>query len=237
MQIRVNPTRMELLKLKKRVTMAKRGHRLLKDKRDQLMKEFLILIRKNKALRDELEGKLSRAFRSFLIASAMMSSEVMEEALMYSKGQVAIDVQLATKMGVTVPKFHLDQGEDQGEAYSYGFVGTSSELDVSLGIFAEALPLMLQLSEVEKAVELMADEIEKTRRPGQRTGICPDTEPAESCERNCHEVRRAGTLEPYSAHEDQRHCKKQLATMRTGSNSPSLFYSLTKEIWQTERRD
>jgi V/A-type H+-transporting ATPase subunit D len=155
---------MELLKLKKRVTMAKRGHRLLKDKRDQLMKEFLILIRKNKALRDELEGKLSRAFRSFLIASAMMSSEVMEEALMYSKGQVAIDVQLATKMGVTVPKFHLDQGEDQGEAYSYGFVGTSSELDVSLGIFAEALPLMLQLSEVEKAVELMADEIEKTRR-------------------------------------------------------------------------
>ncbi len=164
MQIRVNPTRMELLKLKKRVTMAKRGHRLLKDKRDQLMKEFLILIRKNKALRDELEGKLSRAFRSFLIASAMMSSEVMEEALMYSKGQVAIDVQLATKMGVTVPKFHLDQGEDQGEAYSYGFVGTSSELDVSLGIFAEALPLMLQLSEVEKAVELMADEIEKTRR-------------------------------------------------------------------------
>lgn len=164
MEIRVNPTRMELLKLKKRVTMAKRGHRLLKDKRDQLMKEFLRLIRENKALREELETKLSRAFRSFLIASAMMSSEVMEEALMYSKGQVAVDVNLSTTMGVTVPKFQLEQGADEGEAYSYGFVGTSSELDASLGIFAETLPLMLKLSEVEKAVELLADEIEKTRR-------------------------------------------------------------------------
>jgi V/A-type H+/Na+-transporting ATPase subunit D len=164
MEIRVNPTRMELLKLKKRVTMAKRGHRLLKDKRDQLMKEFLRLIRENKALREELETKLSKAFRSFLIASAMMSSEVMEEALMYSKGQVAVDVNLSTTMGVTVPKFQLEQGADEGEAYSYGFVGTSSELDASLGIFAETLPLMLKLSEVEKAVELLADEIEKTRR-------------------------------------------------------------------------
>jgi V/A-type H+/Na+-transporting ATPase subunit D len=164
MEIRVNPTRMELLKLKKRVTMAKRGHRLLKDKRDQLMKEFLKLIRENKSLREELEAKLSKAFRSFLIASAMMSSEVMEEALMYSKGQVAVDVNLATTMGVTVPKFTLDQGEQSGEVYSYGFVGTSSELDVSLGIFSETLPLMLKLSEVEKAVELLADEIEKTRR-------------------------------------------------------------------------
>ena len=164
MEIRVNPTRMELLKLKKRVTMAKRGHRLLKDKRDQLMKEFLRLIRENKALREELEAKLSKAFRSFLIASAMMSSEVMEEALMYSKGQVAVDVNLSTTMGVTVPKFTLEQSDDQGEAYSYGFVGTSSELDASLGIFAETLPLMMKLSEVEKAVELLADEIEKTRR-------------------------------------------------------------------------
>jgi V/A-type H+/Na+-transporting ATPase subunit D len=164
MEIRVNPTRMELLKLKKRVTMAKRGHRLLKDKRDQLMKEFLRLIRENKALREELETKLSKAFRSFLIASAMMSSEVMEEALMYSKGQVAVDVNLSTTMGVTVPKFTLEQSDDQGEAYSYGFVGTSSELDASLGIFAETLPLMMKLSEVEKAVELLADEIEKTRR-------------------------------------------------------------------------
>ena len=164
MEIRVNPTRMELLKLKKRVTMAKRGHRLLKDKRDQLMKEFLRLIRENKSLREELEKKLSKAFRSFLIASAMMSSEVMEESLMYSKGQVAVDVKLATTMGVTVPKFELEQGDEEGEAYSYGFVGTSSELDASLGIFAEALPLMIKLSEVEKAVELLADEIEKTRR-------------------------------------------------------------------------
>ncbi len=164
MEIRVNPTRMELLKLKKRVTMAKRGHRLLKDKRDQLMKEFLKLIRENKALREELEEKLSKAFRSFLIASAMMSSEVMEEALMYSKGQVAVDVNLATTMGVTVPKFNLNQEDDEGAAYSYGFVGTSSELDVSLGIFADTLPLMLKLAEVEKTVELLADEIEKTRR-------------------------------------------------------------------------
>lgn len=164
MKIRVNPTRMELLKLKKRVTMAKRGHRLLKDKRDQLMKEFLKLIRENKELREQLEDELSKAFKSFLIASALMSSEVMEEALMYSKGQVAVDVELSTTMGVTVPKFDLEEGDSEGDAYSYGFVGTSSELDASLGIFADVLPLMIKLSEVEKAVELMADEIEKTRR-------------------------------------------------------------------------
>ncbi len=164
MKIRVNPTRMELLKLKKRVTMAKRGHRLLKDKRDQLMKKFLKLIRENKELREQLEDELSKAFKSFLIASALMSSEVMEEALMYSKGQVAVDVELSTTMGVTVPKFDLEEGDGEGDAYSYGFVGTSSELDASLGIFADVLPLMIKLSEVEKAVELMADEIEKTRR-------------------------------------------------------------------------
>lgn len=164
MEIRVNPTRMELLRLKKRVKMAIRGHRLLKDKRDQLMKEFLRLIRENKALREELEGKLNKAFHSFLIASAVMSSEVLEEALMYSQGKAAVAVSLATTMGVTVPKFELQQQAAEGDVYSYGFVGTTSELDMSLGIFEEALPLMLKLAEVEKAVELLADEIEKTRR-------------------------------------------------------------------------
>jgi V/A-type H+-transporting ATPase subunit D len=164
MEIRVNPTRMEMLRLKRRVTMAVRGHRLLKDKRDQLMKEFLKLIRENKALREELEGKLNKAFQSFLIANAMMSSEVLEEALMYSQGQTAVDVKLVTTMGVTVPKFELQKQGEEGDVYSYGFVGTSSELDASLGIFEAVLPLMLKLAEVEKAVELMADEIEKTRR-------------------------------------------------------------------------
>jgi V/A-type H+-transporting ATPase subunit D len=152
---------MELLKLRKRVAVAQRGHKLLKDKRDELMKEFLRLIRENRELRAEVERKLVAAFRSFLVARAVMSTEALEEAIMAPKQRVYLDVETVSIMNVRVPRFSLHQ---EGDVFSYGFVDTSAELDTALVAFSEALSLLVRLAEVEKSAELLADEIERTRR-------------------------------------------------------------------------
>ncbi|MDP2873190.1 MAG: V-type ATP synthase subunit D [Bacillota bacterium] len=161
MIIDVSPTRMELLKLRKRVAVAIRGHKLLKDKRDELMKEFLRLIRENRSLRADVEGKLVAAFRSFLVARAVMPREALETAIMAPKQQVSMDVGSAVVMNVHVPRFELRQ---EGDVVSYGFVDTSAELDAALGAFSDVLPMLVRLAEVEKSAQLLADEIERTRR-------------------------------------------------------------------------
>lgn len=161
MIIDVSPTRMELLKLRKRVAVAIRGHKLLKDKRDELMKEFLRLVRENRSLRAEVEAKLVAAFRSFLVARAVMPREALETAIMAPKQQVSMDVASAVVMNVHVPRFTLRQ---EGDVISYGFVDTSAELDAALGAFSDVLPVLVRLAEVEKSAELLADEIERTRR-------------------------------------------------------------------------
>lgn len=161
MEMKINATRMELLKLKGRVKMAKRGHKLLKDKRDGLIKEFMQLIRQNYDLRVKVEQKLKVAHESFLIARAVMSPEIMEEAFMGTNERVEVSASSRTVMNVTVPVFELKK---KGSGYAYGFATTSGELDTALVNYAEVLPLMIELAAVERAVELLADEIEKTRR-------------------------------------------------------------------------
>lgn len=161
MIVDVSPTRMELLKLRKRVAVAIRGHKLLKDKRDELMKEFLRLVRENRALRVEAEAKLVAAFRSFLVARAVMPREALETAIMAPKQRVSLDVASAVIMNVHVPRFTLRQ---EGDVVSYGFVDTSAELDAALGAFSDVMPVLVRLAEVEKSAELLADEIERTRR-------------------------------------------------------------------------
>jgi len=161
MLVDVSPTRMELLKLRKRVAVAQRGHKLLKDKRDELMKEFLKLVRENRELRSEVEQKLVSAFRSFLVARAVMPREALEEAIMAPKQRVFLEVGSASIMNVRVPRFGLRQ---EGDVLSYGFVDTSAELDTALVAFSEVLALLVRLAEVEKSAELLADEIERTRR-------------------------------------------------------------------------
>jgi V/A-type H+-transporting ATPase subunit D len=161
MEMRVNATRMELLKLKGRAKMAKRGHKLLKDKRDELVKEFMVLIRKNRDLRIKVEEKLRVAHASFLVARAVMPPEIMEEAFMGTNERIEVTSSSRTVMNVTVPVFELSK---KGAGYAYGFATTSGELDTALVNYAEVLPLMVELAEVERAVELLADEIEKTRR-------------------------------------------------------------------------
>src|SRR4030042_96864 len=154
MLVDVSPTRMELLKLRKRVAVARRGHKLLKDKRDELMKEFLRLIRENRELRAEVERRLIAAFRSFLVARAVMPREALEEAIMAPKQRVYLDVETASIMNVRVPRFSLHQ---QGDVFSYGFVDTSAELDTALVAFSEVLSMLVRLAEVEKSAELLAD--------------------------------------------------------------------------------
>jgi V/A-type H+-transporting ATPase subunit D len=156
---------MELTRLKKRLKVARRGHKLLKDKRDELMKQFLELVRKNKELREKVEKMLMEVYGSFLIARAVMSSELMEEALMFPKQRVSIDVSTRNIMSVDVPVLNfITENDDEANIYPYGFVTTSGELDKAIGTLADVMPYMLELAQMEKASQLLAEEIEKTRR-------------------------------------------------------------------------
>lgn len=163
--LNVNPNRMELSNLKQRLVVARRGHKLLKDKRDELMKIFLDVVKKNKELREKVEKLLAESYQSFLVARAVMSSEVLEAALMVPKQSVELDVDTVNLMSVTVPKFQYTEiSSDEENIYPYGFAATSSDLDRSMQILASVLPLMLELAESEKTAQLLAQEIEKTRR-------------------------------------------------------------------------
>lgn len=161
----VNPTRMELTRLKKRLAVARRGHKLLKDKRDELMKKFLELVRKNKELREKVEEMIMNVHFSFLIARSVMSSEILEEALMFPKQTVSLDVASTNIMSVDVPSFDFKTGsENKGDIYPYGFATTSGELDSAITALSQVVPYLLELAQVEKSTQLLAEEIEKTRR-------------------------------------------------------------------------
>ena len=159
----VNPTRMELKRLKNRLTTARRGHKLLKDKRDELMKRFLDIIRENKELRAEVEREISAANRGFAVAGAVMSSEMMEQSLMCPTKSVELDISYKNIMSVDVPEFSFS-ASDGKSVYPYGYAMTSGELDDAVDGLARLLPKLLRLAEVEKSAQLLAQEIEKTRR-------------------------------------------------------------------------
>ncbi|MCW6070408.1 V-type ATP synthase subunit D [Clostridium botulinum] len=166
MKLNVNPTRMELTKLKKRLTTATRGHKLLKDKQDELMRRFIGMIKKNNELRKDVENELEGSFKDFLMASAVMSPEFLEEAVAYPKESISVDVKKQNIMSVNVPVFDFKRKleGDKGSIFPYGFANTSAELDGAIEKLYGILPKLLELAKVEKACQLMADEIEKTRR-------------------------------------------------------------------------
>lgn len=161
----VNPTRMELTRLKKKLVTATRGHKLLKDKRDELMRQFLDQVRENKALREQVEAGIQAANKNFLLARAGMQDEVLNTALLAPKQRVSLDYTLENVMSVEIPKFTFHtRTPDQSDIFSYGFAFTSSDLDGAVQSLSDIFPAMLQLAEREKACQLMAAEIEKTRR-------------------------------------------------------------------------
>lgn len=165
-RLNVNPTRMELTKLKKRLTTATRGHKLLKDKQDELMRQFINLVKYNNAIRKDVEEQLEGSLKDFVMARAVMSSEFLEEAIAYPKESISVDVGNKNIMSVNVPvmNFKRQLEGDEGSIFPYGFANTSSELDDAITKLYGILPKLLELAEVEKSCQLMADEIEKTRR-------------------------------------------------------------------------
>lgn len=161
----VNPTRMELTRLKKKLVTAVRGHKLLKDKRDELMRQFLDLVRENKDLRERVEQGIQAANKNFLLARAATPDAVLDVALMTPKQEVTLETGLKNVMSVEIPLLTAKtRTSDPNDMYSYGFAFTSGDLDMAVKSLADILPDMLRLAEVEKSCQLMAAEIEKTRR-------------------------------------------------------------------------
>ena len=157
----VSPTRMELIKLKRKIITARRGHKLLKEKRDGLMKQFLSTIKEAKNLRETIEKKLSQAFKAFVFASAEMRPEVINEALAVPAKKTSLEVSTKNVMSVNVPIFDY---KAEGDFLSYSLATTGAELDESLESFSDVLEDMVKLAQIEHSAKLMAQEIEKTRR-------------------------------------------------------------------------
>ena len=161
----ITPTRMVLNQLKGRLKTASRGHKLLKDKRDELMRQFMDVIKLNKILRTRVEEGLTEAFGALTVASAVMSPELLEQALMYPRQSVELSVKYKNIMSVNVPQYSFStKTADAGEIYPYGFAQTSGELDVAMQAISRVFEDMLELARVEKTMQLLAEEIEKTRR-------------------------------------------------------------------------
>lgn len=164
-RMNVNPTRMMLTQLKRRLKTATRGHKLMKDKRDELMKEFLDQAKDNGRLREEVEKRLTSVYDNFSRASAVMSKEVMEESLMFPKQGVQLKVGTKNIMSVDVPQFSFTTtASDESDIFPYGFTRTTGELDNAIAYLSEIFPLMLDLAAKEKETALLAAELEKTRR-------------------------------------------------------------------------
>lgn len=153
-----------MTRLKRQLKTATRGHKLLKDKLDELMKQFLDIVRENKRLREEAEGALESAYQNFIIARAVLSQEYLGEALMMPKQSVSVKVSQKNIMSVNVPVFDFQTENNQADIYPYGLAFTSGELDSAMESFSAAMEPLLRLAESEKCAQLLAQEIEKTRR-------------------------------------------------------------------------
>lgn len=162
--LRVNPTRMELTRIKRRLVTAKRGHKLLKDKRDEMVRQFIAIIRENYTLRQEVERELSEALRNFALARAVMDPNALEEAVLYPARQAKVAIGQRNILSVKVPTITVDEASLSETVLPYGLAETSAQLDGAIATMAQVLPKLLRLAEIEKTCDLLADEIEKTRR-------------------------------------------------------------------------
>ncbi len=162
--LNVNLTRIESLNMKKSLKTAVRGHKLLKDKLDELIKKLMALVEENKSIREEVERKLEKSYQSFTMAKAVISDEYIEEALMIPKQSINVDVTTKSIMSVKIPSFSFNKENVNDEMYPYGFAFTTGDLDKSVQILTDVTNILLKLAKNEKAIELLSVEIEKTRR-------------------------------------------------------------------------
>lgn len=164
-RLNVNPTRMELSNLKERLKTATRGHKLLKDKQDELMRQFILRIKENNVLRKKVEEQLTQAMQDFVLAKSMKSDQMVQEMLSIPSKEVSLRLRLESIMSVKVPKLHSEiKANSIDSEFPYSFIATNSEMDQAIESVNDSLEDMLKLAEIEKACQLMADEIEKTRR-------------------------------------------------------------------------
>ena len=163
-KLNVNPTRMELTRLKAKLVTARKGHKLLKDKQDELMRIFIETIKKNKEMRINVEKKLTLSLKNFTMAKSIISESVFEESLAIPKIRYEVDVTKRNVMSVRIPEISLEKIGDENDLYPYSFAQTSYELDLAIEDMSFVMNDLLQLAQIEKSTQLMADEIEKTRR-------------------------------------------------------------------------
>lgn len=164
-RLNVKPTRMELSNLKDRLALSTRGHKLLKDKQDELMRQFIVMIRKNNLLRDEVEAELIASMQEFVVAKSLINESFIEELFVGAETNVELNIVEKNIMSVLVPEMNFSTSEAEVSSdVQYGYLNSSSELDEAIGRIETILPKLLELSEIEKTCQLMADEIEKTRR-------------------------------------------------------------------------
>ena len=162
-KLRVNPTRMELKRLKERLKMASRGHKLLKDKSDEMIRRFVGYAKENKRLRDDIEVDLANALTKFLLAKSISDEAQIQEAVAMPGTQVSLKLETSNVMAVQVPKITIEES-DSTEKYPYSFTSVTSELDSSIATISELLVKLVELAEVEKTCNMLAIEIEKNRR-------------------------------------------------------------------------
>ncbi len=163
-RLNVNPTRMELTRLKQRLTTAVRGHKLLKDKQDELIRKFIVLVKYNNELRKRVEEKLSNSFKEFVLSKGLLGSEFLLESLLNSSKGISVDMDVKNVMSVSVPVFKFNGIDSEKSDVNYGFYNTNSDLDSAIMNLKSIFSELLELAEVEKSTQLMADEIGKTRR-------------------------------------------------------------------------
>lgn len=159
----VNPTRMEMKRLQARLKTATRGHKLLKDKTDEMIRRFITLAEENKRLRQETEKDLAQALANFTLARTQTDSRIVEEAVLMPGRNVTLNCGKRKVMGIDVPSININEA-DKGELYPYSFLSTTSQLDDSVRGLNSVLYKLIKLAETEKTCNMLADEIEKNKR-------------------------------------------------------------------------
>ena len=159
----VNPTRMELKRLKNRLKTAERGHKLLKDKTDEMVRQFIIYARQNKELREEVEYELGEAMKNFVLARALMTPEAVEEAILMPSRSVSLSCAKKSVMSVIVPSIEINES-DQSDLYPYSFISVTDQMDSSIETLNKLLVKLIKLAEIEKTTNMLAEEIEKNKR-------------------------------------------------------------------------
>lgn len=163
-RLNVNPTRMEMQRLKERLILASRGHKILKDKQDGLMKNFIEMVKQNNLLRQEVEAMLKKGMQNFALAKALLHEEFLEQIALIPAYDVKLNIDPKNMLSVKVPVMHYDTSSVKQDSLQYGYINSNADLDESLQAFNDAVPKMLELAELEKACQLLAFEIERTRR-------------------------------------------------------------------------